>query len=118
MHTVAARLFSAFLPTCLGLFLISSCTGDQTWRTQAQDAATGGRPASGKQGVDAGRDVTAVVDAATDGPAVPADATDYTCGNGILDPGEGCDDGNTLSGDGCSSRCQIECDWDCDDPTL
>ena len=27
------------------------------------------------------------------------------CGNGILDPGEVCDDGNTISGDGCSGNC-------------
>ena len=27
------------------------------------------------------------------------------CGNGILDPGELCDDGNTISGDGCSADC-------------
>ncbi|HEY1549598.1 MAG TPA: myxococcus cysteine-rich repeat containing protein [Kofleriaceae bacterium] len=30
------------------------------------------------------------------------------CGNGVLDPGEQCDDGNTVSGDGCSSTCQLE----------
>ncbi len=30
------------------------------------------------------------------------------CGDGILEPGEQCDDGNVLSGDGCSSNCQIE----------
>lgn len=30
------------------------------------------------------------------------------CGNNILDEGEGCDDGNTENGDGCSSVCQIE----------
>ncbi len=30
------------------------------------------------------------------------------CGNGILETGEECDDGNTVSGDGCSSTCQIE----------
>lgn len=30
------------------------------------------------------------------------------CGNGIIDPGEQCDDGNTKSGDGCSSTCQSE----------
>jgi cysteine-rich repeat protein len=37
------------------------------------------------------------------------------CGNGTLNSGEGCDDGNTVSGDGCSSTCQIEimmCDPD------
>jgi cysteine-rich repeat protein len=31
-----------------------------------------------------------------------------TCGNGILDPGEQCDDGNPFSGDGCSAQCQVE----------
>ena len=30
------------------------------------------------------------------------------CGNGILDEGEQCDDGNTVSGDGCNSQCQLE----------
>jgi cysteine-rich repeat protein len=30
------------------------------------------------------------------------------CGNGIVDPGEQCDDGNTVDGDCCSSTCQFE----------
>jgi len=30
------------------------------------------------------------------------------CGNGMLDAGERCDDGNTLAGDGCSAVCQFE----------
>jgi cysteine-rich repeat protein len=30
------------------------------------------------------------------------------CGNGILETGEQCDDGNTANGDGCSSTCTIE----------
>jgi len=30
------------------------------------------------------------------------------CGNGILDEGEDCDDGNNLSGDGCSYDCTLE----------
>jgi cysteine-rich repeat protein len=30
------------------------------------------------------------------------------CGDGHLDAGEQCDDGNTVDGDGCSSTCQIE----------
>jgi len=28
------------------------------------------------------------------------------CGNSVLDTGEACDDGNTVSGDGCSAACQ------------
>jgi uncharacterized delta-60 repeat protein len=31
-----------------------------------------------------------------------------TCGNGVLEPGEDCDDGNTRSGDCCSSTCGFE----------
>lgn len=30
------------------------------------------------------------------------------CGNGTKETGEGCDDGNTLSWDGCTSTCQVE----------
>src|SRR5262249_35967116 len=30
------------------------------------------------------------------------------CGDGSVDPGEQCDDGNTISGDGCSATCQTE----------
>jgi cysteine-rich repeat protein len=30
------------------------------------------------------------------------------CGNGILEPGETCDDGNLIPGDGCSPLCQLE----------
>ena len=38
----------------------------------------------------------------------PAPPGSGACGNGVIDPGETCDDGNTVSGDGCSSTCQIE----------
>jgi cysteine-rich repeat protein len=32
------------------------------------------------------------------------------CGDGILDPGEECDDGNNVDGDGCAADCTIEQD--------
>jgi fibro-slime domain-containing protein len=35
------------------------------------------------------------------------------CGNGVMDPGEQCDDGNTNAGDGCSRICQIPAGWSC-----
>ncbi len=31
-----------------------------------------------------------------------------TCGNGVLEPGETCDDGNDADGDCCSSSCQLD----------
>src|SRR3989449_2929772 len=30
------------------------------------------------------------------------------CGNGVVDPGEQCDDGNLVAGDGCSASCRLE----------
>lgn len=39
---------------------------------------------------------------------VPQGATGPVCGNGIVEAGEQCDDGNTLSGDGCDANCQAE----------
>ena len=36
-----------------------------------------------------------------------------SCGDGIVVPGEPCDDGNTLDSDGCSSTCTVEPDFVC-----
>lgn len=35
------------------------------------------------------------------------------CGNANVDEGEGCDDGNAVSGDGCSETCQLEDGFTC-----
>ena len=35
------------------------------------------------------------------------------CGNGKLEGAEGCDDGNSVNGDGCSSGCKTEDGWEC-----
>jgi len=34
------------------------------------------------------------------------------CGNSIIDPGETCDDGNRINGDGCNAQCHHEVCWD------
>ncbi|MEW5806819.1 MAG: trypsin-like peptidase domain-containing protein [Acidobacteriota bacterium] len=38
-----------------------------------------------------------------------------TCGNSVVEGGETCDDGNTVSGDGCSSTCDAENSGPCPD---
>ncbi len=35
------------------------------------------------------------------------------CGNGTVEPGEACDDGNTTDGDGCSLTCQVQSGFTC-----
>jgi cysteine-rich repeat protein len=40
-------------------------------------------------------------------------AEPLTCGNGVLEAGEGCDDGNGSGGDGCNSNCLIESNRPC-----
>jgi cysteine-rich repeat protein len=46
-------------------------------------------------------------------PDGSVDLPQSTCGNGVLDGTEQCDDGNLESGDGCSRICQIESNYDC-----
>ncbi|CAD8166523.1 unnamed protein product [Paramecium octaurelia] len=36
-----------------------------------------------------------------------------SCGNGIINQDEECDDGNRINSDGCSKQCKIEDDWNC-----
>lgn len=35
------------------------------------------------------------------------------CGDGVIEGSEGCDDGNTSDGDGCSAECSVEPGWVC-----
>lgn len=37
------------------------------------------------------------------------------CGDGVLEPGEDCDDQNYTGGDGCSASCELEPGWSCDE---
>ena len=41
-------------------------------------------------------------------------ASTTTCGDGELDLLDFCDDGNSMSGDGCSDKCEVENGYECD----
>lgn len=58
-----------------------------------------------------GLEARCVTDTAAGEPDAGAPATDALprCGDRIVTPPEGCDDGNTAPGDGCSESCQLEC---------
>lgn len=97
-------------------------TGAQLSPSRARDASPAGSSADATVAVDLGSigdspSSTLPPDVPPDGridslaDLSPPDTRSLTCGNGRLDTGEQCDDGNVLSGDGCDSRCQVECDW-------
>lgn len=81
-------------------------TGDTTGEpaatgtTEASEPATSATP-PGSTGGDAEPGTGGM-----DGPDPPL-GPDPRCGNGAIDPGEGCDDGNTLHGDGCLPDCTL-----------
>ena len=47
---------------------------------------------------------------------LPSLATAQVCGDAFQDPSEDCDDGNSISGDGCSSSCLEESGYTCNAP--
>jgi fibro-slime domain-containing protein len=103
------------LPRCLSVstviyglafgLLVASCAGVK----QKAGPGTGGsgngvgsggnNGSGGRIGIDAG--------------GVDIGNAAMTCGNSMLDPGEKCDDGNKMGGDGCTPLCQIENGWIC-----
>ncbi|NVB77646.1 MAG: DUF4215 domain-containing protein [Kofleriaceae bacterium] len=42
-------------------------------------------------------------------------AAPTACGDGMVDPLEQCDDGGTMTGDGCNNHCDVEPGYTCDD---
>ncbi len=64
--------------------------------------------------VDAGPDADVSDEASAESDA-GADACPGTCGNGVLECAEQCDDGNTAAGDGCDASCLFETSPSCGD---
>ena len=64
--------------------------------------------------------LTAVCESCYSGFSVgTAGATcDKYCGNAAMDATENCDDGNQVSGDGCSSTCTVETGFSCYDQVV
>ncbi|RKH52498.1 DUF4215 domain-containing protein [Corallococcus aberystwythensis] len=76
----------------------------------ATDAGTTDAGATDAGATDAGATDAGTTDAGAD----PIDAgSPSICGDGVKEGNEGCDDGNTTSGDGCNASCQVEPGWNC-----
>ena len=74
----------------------------------------GGGNTGGGGGGMTGLDAMPTIDARLiDARLIDAQLDSSLCGDHKIDTGEQCDDGNTISGDGCSSTCQIEPGYSC-----
>ena len=51
-----------------------------------------------------------------DGAAGADNVAGPVCGDSVVDPSEGCDDGNAKSGDGCDGTCKVENGYSCVTP--
>ena len=104
------------LPSSTGGAIVASGTGGAAGA--AGSGGAGGAAGSGGAGGAAGSGSAARTGGAaglggvipisfggTGGTTLPPPVA---CGNGLLNVGEQCDDGNTTSGDGCSPLCQLE----------
>ncbi len=89
-------------------------TGGISAGTGGAGSMSGGMGAGGSTGAFlVGVGGGTVADAGTDAAdAAPAEV----CGDGIIEPPEECDDGNTMSGDGCSASCTMEPWYVCPTP--
>jgi fibro-slime domain-containing protein len=104
------------LSRCLGVstvvlgLIIAGCAGVKPKETSGSGGSGNGSGKGGSNG-SGGSGNRPGVDASVDLPSTIS----TTCGNGQLDDGEKCDDGNKTGGDGCTPLCQIENGWICPD---
>ena len=95
------RLALVAILVCSILALTWSCGSDP----ETRKPGAGGRPNTDAGGVDASKP-----DSATPDSGQPRPDANPNCGNAALDPGEDCDDGNDVKGDGCEpSTCAFTC---------
>lgn len=102
-------LLVAFLATGLS----AACMNNPVAGTSEPDAGSATTPS-----VPDAAPVPDTVAATPDSLPVKLDAAVAICGNGKLDPGEGCDDGNAQDFDGCASNCTLEPGALCPQPGL
>ncbi|MBW2260846.1 MAG: hypothetical protein JRG91_02650 [Deltaproteobacteria bacterium] len=87
----------------------NTCNGDETCNGEGE--CEPGTPLS--DGADCEAD-------GIDGTCLDEECVPLTCGDGTLDDGEECDDGNDVADDGCEENCRYSCheDGECDDENV
>ncbi len=103
---------TAPLPALLAAAFLGAAACSNASVLNAGHGGTTGGAQGGEGGANGG--VSVKLDAAPSARDASVDRPGGgTCGDGIIERSEQCDDGNTANGDGCSRLCQIEANWDC-----
>lgn len=126
MRIVSASFFLA-LSSCLGVFVACGApadagSGDDLGNGATDSGGSGGSTGNGTGGVVLGLGGAMGGDSGEciegdPGCEPPPDPPDPACGDGRINlAGEECDDGNGVSGDGCTATCVLEVDYACPTP--
>jgi fibro-slime domain-containing protein len=114
-------LLKRSLPTLSALYLaltLSACAsnskGTEVTTGDNSNAADAGDDGTGQTRGDGGKNAPPPILGDGDAGTTPIDPP-VPCGDGALNIGEDCDDGNTIAGDGCS-QCMVDMGWICPPP--
>jgi fibro-slime domain-containing protein len=88
---------------------LGACSNGGVTIDKANKDASPGMPEVGR---DTAQDQTVII-VNFDAPSTNEVAPALSCGDGVLEGSEACDDGNTTAGDGCTASCKVETDWAC-----
>lgn len=97
-------------PTTEGPETTSAETSAETSATTMTDSGSSGEESSGGAVAVCGNGIIETGEKCDDGNVVGGDECPADCkdpcGNGVVEGGEKCDDGNAINGDGCSDHCE------------
>jgi cysteine-rich repeat protein len=88
--------------------MLSGCSDDTP-------VVTGDGSSTGTSGLASTSEADGSTEARTTGTDPDDTGPVPDCGDGLVTGDEGCDDANTVDGDGCSSACALEEGWQCND---
>ncbi len=88
----------------------SFCNGTEVCAPCATDDCAAGRSCASGAALDDGTECT--LSAGGTGVCRASICVMSECGNGMVEPGESCDDGNTTLHDGCENDCRFTCEVD------
>ena len=100
-----------YVSALLALGFVASCSANSSNpddELESGGTGNGGSSRGGTNGTGAGKGTGGSISTGGTISVIPA-----SCKDGMVQTGEECDDGNEVSGDGCTKGCRIEIDWTC-----